>query len=92
MCLFLQSYHKNLKKALLTDNTIMLWNDGCDYLPQLLVVLEALLVHAWFVPVCFDLIAEASLSCAADNVVAVEWLDLCDPLLTSCTSLYLFTS
>lgn len=24
----LQNYQKNLKKALLTDNTIMLWNDG----------------------------------------------------------------
>ena len=46
MRLFLQSYHKNLKKALLTDNTIMLWNDGCDYLTQFLVFLEALLVHA----------------------------------------------
>lgn len=25
---FMQNYQKNLKRALLTDNTIMLWNDG----------------------------------------------------------------
>lgn len=24
----MQNYQKNLKRALLTDNTIMLWNDG----------------------------------------------------------------
>ncbi len=32
MSLALQKYADNIKKALLTDNTIMLWNDRCAHL------------------------------------------------------------